>query len=103
MRPVGEQEVPEDRALLDIERALVRAVDARPDQVGGHQVGCELYPLEGAAEHVGEGLEGQRLGEARQALEKEVAARQEADEDPLEHRVLADDDPPDPENVAPLG
>ena len=29
------------------------------------------------------------------ALEEEVAAGQQADEDALEHRVLADDDPPD--------
>ena len=92
---VGEQEVGEDGAQLDIEAGLVRAVDARPDEVGRHQVRRELDALERAAEDVGEGLDRERLGEAGHALEEEVAARQQADEDPLEHRVLADDDPPD--------
>ena len=92
---VGEEEVREDGPRLDVERALVRAVDARPDEVGRHEVRRELDALEGAAEHFGEGLDRQRLGQARHALEEEVAAGQEADEDPLEHRVLADDDPPD--------
>ena len=95
---VGEQEVREDGALLDVERALVGAVDARPDEVGRHQVRRELDALERAAEDVGEGLDGQRLGQAGHAFEEKVAAGQQADEDPLEHRVLADDDSPDLEH-----
>ena len=70
-------------------------VDAGADEVGRHQVGRELDALEAAAEDVGEGLDGQRLGQAGDALEEDVAAGQEADEDALEHRVLADDDAPD--------
>ena len=46
---------------------------------------------EAAAEHRRERLERQRLGKARDALEQHVAAGQQADEQPLEHRVLADD------------
>ena len=80
---------------LDLEVGLAGPVDARPDEVGGHQVGRELDALEGAAEDVGEGLDGQRLGQAGDALEEDVAAGQEADEDPLEHPILADDDPSD--------
>ena len=37
-------------------------------------------------------LHGQRLGEARDALDQQVAAGEQADEDALEHRVLAGDD-----------
>ena len=37
-------------------------------------------------------LHGQRLGEPGHALEQHVAAGQQADEQALEHRVLADDD-----------
>ena len=95
---VGEQEVGEDGAGLDLEAALVRAVDARPDEVGRHQVRGELDALERPAEDLGEGLDGQGLGQTGHALEEEVAAGQEADEDSLEHLVLADDDPPDLEH-----
>ena len=57
--------------------------------------GRELDALEAATQDVGEGLDGQRLGQAGHALEQDVAAGQEADEDALEHRVLADDDASD--------
>ena len=46
-------------------------------------------------EDVGEGLDRERLGEAGDALEEQVAAGEEGDEHALEHRVLADDDAPD--------
>ena len=47
---------------------------------------------EAAAQHLGERAHGQRLGQAGHALQQHVAAGQEADEQALEHRVLADDD-----------
>jgi hypothetical protein len=43
---VGEQEVAEDRAELDVEAPGVRTVDARADEVGGHEVGRELDAAE---------------------------------------------------------
>ena len=95
---VGEEEVREDGAGLDVEAGLVGAVDPRPDEIGGHEIGRELDALERAAEDVGEGLDRERLGQARDTLEEEVAARQQADQDPLEHLVLTDDDPPDLEH-----
>ena len=51
--------------------------------------------LNDPCEDVGERLDRQRLGEAGHALEQQVAAGEQRDEDPLEHRVLADDDAPD--------
>ena len=92
---VREQEVAEHRAELGVEAAGVRPVDARADEVRGHEVGRELQALERAAEHVGDGLDGQRLGQARDALEQHVAAGQQRDEHALEHRLLADDHPLD--------
>ena len=92
---VGEQEVREDRPELGVERVAVGAVDAGADEVGRDEVRGELDPLERRVEDVGEGLDRQRLGEARHALEEEVAAGEQRDEDPLEHRVLADDHAPD--------
>ena len=88
---VGEQEVAEHRPQLGVEAAGVRPVDARADEVGGHEVGRELDAAEGAAEHVGERAHGQGLGEAGHALEQHVAAGQQRDQQALEHRVLADD------------
>ena len=88
---VGEQEVREDRAELGVERARVRAVDARADEVGGHEVGRELDALEGAAEHARGSADRERLGEAGDALDQQVAAGEQAHEHPLEHLVLPGD------------
>ena len=43
---VGQQQVREDRAELGLELAGVLVIDARPGQVGGHQIGSELDALE---------------------------------------------------------
>ena len=88
---VGEQEVAEDRAELGVERSLPRAVHARADEVGRDEVRRELDALERAAEHVGDGLDRQRLREAGDALDQEVPAREQADEHALEHLVLPGD------------
>ena len=72
-----------------------RAVDARADEVGRDEVGRELHAREGAAEHAGGRLDRQRLREARNALDQQVALREQADEHALEHRVLPGDDAPD--------
>ena len=88
---VREQEVAEHGAELGVEAARVRPVDPRADQVGRHEVGRELQALERAAEHVGDGLDGERLGEAGHALEQHVPAGEERHEQPLEHPFLADD------------
>ena len=89
---VGEEEVAEDRAELGLEGALLAGlVDARPDEVGRDEVGRELHPLEAAAQHLGDGLDRQRLREAGNALDQQVPAREEADEDAFEHLVLPGD------------
>ncbi len=92
---VREQEVAEHRAELGVEAAAVRPVDARADEVRRDEVGRELQALEAAAEHVRDGLDGQRLGQAGDALEQDVAAGEQRHEDALEHRLLADDHPLD--------
>src|SRR3954447_11098027 len=88
---VGEQEVAEHRAELGVEAAGVLAVDPCADEVGGHQVGRELEALERPAERIRERLDGQRLGEARDALEQHVPTGQQRHEQPLEHRLLTHD------------
>ena len=97
---VGEQEVAQHRAELGIERAGVRAIDARADEIGGHEVGGELHPAEGPAEHLRGGLDRQRLGEPGDALQQQVAAGEQADEHPLQHGVLTCDNALDLEQRA---
>ena len=97
---VGEQEVDEHRAELDVELLGGLPVDPGADDVGRDQVGGELDPGEGAADDPGEGLHRERLGHPGHALEQAVAAGQEGDEHPLDHPVLAHDDPLDLEHRA---
>ncbi len=97
---VGEQEVDHDGAQLDVELFLALPVDPGADDVGGHQVGGELDAGERAADHLGEGLHRQRLGDARNTLEQHVPLGEQADEHPFDQLVLADDDPLDLEDRA---
>ena len=89
---VGEQEVGEHGPERDLELAELLVEDPRPDDVGGDEVGRELDPLELAADRLGERLHGHRLGEPGDALDEEMAAREQRDDHPLEQGVLADDD-----------
>ena len=89
---VGEQQVREHRAQRRPELAGLLVVDARADEVGRDEVGRELDALELAADRVGDGLDRHRLGEARHALDEDVAADQQRDDEPLQEVVLADDD-----------
>ena len=90
---VGEDEVREHRTQLDVEGLTRRPVDARADEVGRHQVGGELQAYEGPADRVREGLDRERLGETRNALDEAVTLGEQAHEDALDHSVLPDDDP----------
>ena len=76
---------------LKTSRLTALVVDRRADHVGGQQVGGELDPGEVQAEHPGERPGGQRLAEAGQVLEQDVAAGQDAGQDQFERRALADD------------
>ena len=90
---VGEQEVAEDRAELGVEACRCRGGRSRvPTRSAGTRSGVNWMRRKRAAEHLGERLDGQRLGQAGHALEQHVAAGEQRDEQALEHRVLADDD-----------
>lgn len=88
---VREEEIAEHGAAFGIEGAVIRAVDAGPYEVGRDEVRGELNALEAAAEDIGDRLDGERLGEPGYALDEEVTAGEEGDEDTLEHRLLTDD------------
>ncbi len=89
---VGEQEVRDHRSEFGVELLTALAVDAGTDEVGGHQVGGELHPGERAADDPGEGLDRERLRDARDTFEEDVAAGQQAHENPLDELILTDDD-----------
>ena len=89
---VGEEQVREHRPQRRPELAGLLVVDAGADEVGRDEVRRELDALELAADRVGDGLDGHRLGEARHALDEEVAAAQQRDDEPFQEVVLADDD-----------
>ena len=88
---VGQQDAGDDRAGADVERAGRRAVDLGAGQVGGEQVGGELDPAEREVEGPGQGADRPGLGQAGDALDQDVPAGQEGDDQPLEQRPLADD------------
>jgi hypothetical protein len=71
--------------------AGVRPIDPGADEICRDEVGRELQALERAAEHVRHGLDGERLGQAGDALEQDVTAREQRHQHALEHRLLADD------------
>ena len=66
-------------------------VHQRAGDVAGHQVGGELHALEVQLQRRGERAHQQRLGDARHALEQDVAAAQQRDHQAADHGVLTDD------------
>ena len=59
--------------------------------VARHQVGCELDAVEGEGERLRQRRDEQGLRQSGHADEQAVAAREERDEELLDHRLLADD------------
>ncbi len=92
---VGQEQVREDRPLVDAEVVGPLVEDLRADDVGGEQVDGELDPGELEVDRLGERRDQQGLGQARHALEQQVPAGEQCDQEPLDHHVLADHDRPD--------
>src|SRR4029079_874985 len=79
---VGENDVGEDRSLLDAELARRLIVHLRPDDVSGEKVWRELNAIERRVDRFGERADGERLGESGNTLEEHVTTGEEADEQP---------------------
>ena len=88
---VGEEEVGEDRAGPELEVGLALVVDRGAGHVGGHQVGRELDAREADARHLREGAGHQRLRQAREVLDQDVAVGEDPEQHELERLALADD------------
>ena len=88
---VGQNDLGEERALLDVELLGLLVEDHGPDEVSGEQIGRELNPGERRADDLGQGAHGEGLGQARHAFEQDMAAGQQPDEEALDHGILAHD------------
>ncbi len=69
----------------------LRAQDFGAEDIGGHQVGCELDALFGKAENGAERFHQLGLGKAGQTDQQAVASRQDGDERALHHFLLPED------------
>jgi len=87
---VGEDDFLEQRALDELELALV--VDVGAGEVAGQQVGGELDAAEAAMDGGGERLHGGRLGQPQRAFDQHVTVGEQADDQPVEQILLADDE-----------
>ena len=74
---VGQDDLREDRALQESQRAMpvLLVEDLGAGDVGRHQIRRELDALEAQVENLGERLDQQRLRQTRHAGEQAVAAR----------------------------
>ena len=94
---VGHQQLAEHRAGDEAEAAppvgFVQHLGA--DDVGGHQVGGELHPLGGQAQHGAQRLDQPALAQAGHADQQRVAAGQQGDQRLVDHLILAEDHPAD--------
>ena len=81
---VGQKDVREHRAGLE-DPLAVAAVDllqdVRADNIGRHEIGRELHAGELQGQHVAQRLDHRRLADARNALEQQVPAAENADHD----------------------
>ena len=86
---VGEDEVGEDGALAHGKGLLLLVVDHGADHIRRKQVRGELDAAEIDRDGPAQGLDGERLGEARHALEEDMAVGQQANQQVIHHAFLS--------------
>ncbi len=92
---VGEDEMREDRAALELKFAPAGVSfhdEVRAEDVGGHEVGRELDAAERHVEHFAERANEERLAQARHAFEQHVAAAKQRDQRAFDDLGVTDDD-----------
>ena len=102
---VGQEDVGEDRPLVEAEALGAGVVDRHTDDVRRQQIGRELHALEGGADRAGERLGQRGLAGAGVVLEQHVTAAGECGQQPADRQLLAAHDHPEicrdpPEGVA---
>ena len=89
---IRKNHVREQRPAAEFKRALFLIIIMDPRQIGGQNVRRELDALELAADAAGEGSEQHRFSRPRQILQQNVTGGDQADADPPDRVLLADDD-----------
>ena len=90
---VGQQDRGEDGPAAQLERLRRELKDLRAQNIGRHEVRRELDPLEVGVEQPGEALGQQRLSQARNSFEQDMAAGVQRGQKLVEHVVLSEEDP----------
>ena len=88
---VGEDKVGEDGTFLDLEGLVLLTVNHGADEVGGQQVGGELYAAEFCIDGLGERCDSQCLGQAWDTLEQHVPVGEEPYHEAFHHVFLTND------------
>ncbi len=77
---VGKQQLGEDRTLAQPKLTGVEIIDVRAEDIGGHQVGRELNPLELGLHQQRNGFRHQGLRGTGYAFEQHMPAREQGDQ-----------------------
>ena len=89
---IGQDEIGEDGAFVHLEALLFLGVDKGADYIRRQQVRGELDAAELRAYGLGQGVDGQSFGQARDAFQQDVPAAEQADEQVVDQMLLAHDD-----------
>jgi hypothetical protein len=90
---VGQHQLRENRTALKAELTRVAIVHRHTEHVGRQQIAGELHALERQSQGFRESVSERRLADARNVLDQQMAARQQAGETEADLRILAEDDP----------
>ena len=89
---IEEDDIGVHRSEDGVERPLTRVVDLGTDDVGRQQIGGALDAGELPVDGIGQGRGGRRLRQTRDALEQQVSAGQQTDEQRFAQTLLTDDE-----------
>src|SRR5690606_15903913 len=90
---VGEHELREHGSLVKAERVRLAIEHRHADDVGGQEVARELNALVGHAERFGKRVRKRRFADARNVLDEEVSAREQARDAQPHLMLLAENHP----------
>ena len=90
---VRQDDLGEQRPLLDVKLLALLVEDHRSDHVGGEEIGRELNPGERGVDDLRQRPDGEGLGQSGNAFEQDVATGEQPHQQPLDHGVLPHDAP----------
>jgi hypothetical protein len=90
---VSEENLGKDRTLHETKRPVASLLveHLRAGNIGRHQIGRELNPLEGQIQNLRQGLDQERLGETGHPGDEAMPSGEECHQDLIDDLVLPDD------------